>query len=79
MLIRLVGVRFGHLVEGNYQIDMFEDNEKTTNLYQSLDHIRKRFGSNSVFRASTIGVKTIRDNRNPFNGEPPILLAHRKQ
>jgi len=79
LLIRLVGVRFTHLVEGNYQIDMFEDNEKTTNLYQSLDHIRKRFGCNSVFRASTLGVKSVRGNRNPFNGEPPILLAHRKR
>lgn len=79
LLIRLVGVRFTDLVGGHYQIDLFEDNEKTTNLYQSLDYIRNRFGCSSVFRASTLGVKSIRGNRNPFDGEPPILLAHRKQ
>lgn len=79
LLIRMVGVRFGKLVGGHYQIDLFEDDEKTTNLYQSMDHIRNKYGAGSIFRASTLGVKSIRSNRNPFDGEPPILLAHRKQ
>ena len=79
LLIRLVGVRFSDLVNGHYQTNLFEDVSKTTNLYQSLDFIRNKYGSGSVFRASTLGVKSIRSGRNPFNGEPPILLAHRKQ
>lgn len=79
VLIRLIGVNFSHLVSGHYQIDLFDDNLKRLNLYASLDNIRNRYGSNTVMRASTMDVKSIRNNRNPFNGEPPILLAHRKQ
>lgn len=79
LLIRLIGVRFSNLVNGHYQINLFEDSEKSINLYKSLDHIKNKYGSNSIMRASTMDVKTIRDNRNPFNGEPPVLLAHRKQ
>ena len=79
VLIRLIGVNFSHLVSGHYQIDLFDDNLKRLNLYASLDNIRNRYGSNTVMRASTMDVKSIRSNRNPFNGEPPILLAHRKQ
>jgi DNA polymerase-4 len=79
LLIRLVGVRFADLVNGHYQINLFEDSEKSINLYKSLDRIKNKYGSNSIMRASTMDVKTIRDNRNPFNGEPPVLLAHRKQ
>lgn len=77
LLIRLVGVRFSGLVPGSYQINLFEDTRKTANLYQAMDHIRNRYGSRSVIRASTFGAKTIGGIMNPFNGEPPIVLAHR--
>ncbi len=79
ILIRLVGVRFTDLVGGAYQMNLFDENEKSLNLYSSMDKIRNRFGANSVMRAVTMDAKSIRSNRNPFNGEPPILLAHRKQ
>ena len=78
ILIRMIGIRFSNLVSGNQQINLFDDNAKTINLYQSLDKIRNRFGADSVIRASTLGVKTIRDNRNPFK-DAPVLYAHRKQ
>ena len=48
ILVRLIGVKFSHLVGGHYQINLFDDNEKTLNLYKSLDHIRNRFGASSV-------------------------------
>ena len=51
MLIRLIGVKFSGLVEGEQQLDMFEDSEEMANLYQALDNIRKRFGRKSVRRA----------------------------
>ena len=35
--MRLIGVRFSHLVEGGHQIDLFEDNSKVMGLYQALD------------------------------------------
>lgn len=79
MLVRLIGVRFSHLVSGNYQINLFEDTEEALNLYQAMDHIRNRYGDRSVIRASTMGAKTIGRMHNPFNGQPPIVLAHRKQ
>ncbi|MEM9647289.1 MAG: DNA polymerase IV [Bacteroidota bacterium] len=79
MLVRLIGIRFSHLVSGNYQINLFEDTEEALNLYQAMDYVRKRFGSRSVLRASAMGAKTIGSMHNPFNGEPPVVLAHRKQ
>lgn len=79
MLVRLIGIRFSHLVSGNYQINLFEDTEETLNLYQAMDYVRNRFGSRSIVRASAMGAKTIGSMHNPFNGEPPVVLAHRKQ
>jgi len=78
LLVRLVGVRFSHLVGGGYQMNMFEESEELTNLYGAMDHIRQRFGDRSVLRAVSLGAKTI-GRSNPFNGEPPPLLANRHQ
>ncbi|MFT7066324.1 MAG: DNA polymerase-4 [Sediminicola sp.] len=79
LLVRLIGIRFSHLVQGNYQINLFDDTEEALNLYAALDKIRERFGDKSVLRASGLGAKTIGRMQNPFNGQPPIILAHRKQ
>ena len=79
MLVRLIGIRFTHLVSGNYQINLFDDTEEALNLYQAMDHIRKKYGDKSVIRAAAMGAKTIGRISNPFNGQPPIILAHRKQ
>jgi len=79
VLIRLIGLKFSGIVGGNYQINLFDDSEKMLQLYQSLDHIKNRFGERSVLRASTLDTRTIGGMQNPFNGEPPIVLAHRKQ
>ena len=79
LLVRLVGVRFSHLVSGNYQINLFDDTEEALNLYAAMDRIRERYGDKSVIRASSMGARTIGRMHNPFNGQPPIVLAHRKQ
>ena len=79
LLVRLIGVRFTHLVSGNYQINLFEDTEEALNLYRAMDEIRKRYGDKSVVRAAAMGKNTIGRIQNPFNGQPPIVLAHRKQ
>jgi len=55
--LRLVGVRLGGLVHGNYQINLFDDTSEVINLYQSIDRIKHRFGADKIFRANTIGVK----------------------
>jgi len=77
VLIRLIGVRFSHLVGGSYQMRLFEDSEKLIKLYQSMDIIRNRFGDQAVKRAVTMGVKSIGSMTNPFNGQPPVIPAHR--
>ncbi|WP_411029795.1 DNA polymerase IV [Spongiimicrobium sp. 3-5] len=79
LLVRLVGIRFSHLVQGNYQINLFDDTEEVLNLYAAMDHIRGRYGDKSVIRASAMDARTIGRMHNPFNGQPPIVLAHRKQ
>lgn len=77
VLIRLIGVRFSDLVGGSYQIRLFEDSEKMIKLYQSMDVIRNRFGQQAIKRAVTMGIKSI-GGANPFNGQPPVIPAHRR-
>ncbi|ALM50819.1 DNA polymerase IV [Flavobacterium psychrophilum] len=52
MSLRLVGVRFSKLVRGSYQINLFEDTQEMMSLYQTMDKIKNRFGSNAVMRGS---------------------------
>lgn len=78
LLIRLVGVKFTHIVTGNYQINLFDDTEEMLSLYNAMDTIRNKYGELSIQRAASMGAKTIGRFKNPFNGEPPVILAHRK-
>ena len=66
MLIRLIGIRFSHLVHGTYQIDMFNDTIEHLQLYQAMDRLQRRFGKNTVQRAAGLDIH-VRDF-NPFNG-----------
>lgn len=50
MLIRLIGVKFSNLIMGSYQADLFDDTLEDLNLSRAMDHIRMRFGTNSVMR-----------------------------
>lgn len=79
LLIRLVGVKISDIVSGNYQINLFDDNEQMLHLYNAMDHIRNKYGELSVMRAGSMGAKSIGRFSNPFNGEPPLVLAHRRQ
>lgn len=54
MLIRLIGVRFSDLVYGVQQLDLFEDTPEMINLYQAMDKVRLRFGSQAIKRASSL-------------------------
>ena len=78
LLVRLVGVRFSHLVEGGHQINLFEDDEKHINLSQAIDNMRERYGDRAVINASGMEAKSI-SRWNPFTGEPPPLLANRRR
>ena len=78
VLVRLIGVRFSHLVSGGYQINLFDDNEERINLYQAMDKMRQRYGDRAVIKAAGIQAQTIGRTDNPFDGGPPMLLANRK-
>lgn len=54
MLIRLVGVKFSHLIQGVQQLNMFEDTPVMTNLYLAIDRMRRRFGVEAVRRGSGV-------------------------
>ncbi len=51
MLLRLLGVKFTHLVRGTQQLSLFEDTSQTVNLYQAMDKIRNRYGAHAIGRA----------------------------
>lgn len=54
LLVRLIGVRFSHLVQGSQQINLFEDTEEAVRLYQAMDAMRSRFGDEVVKRAISV-------------------------
>ncbi len=76
--IRLIGVRFSHLVGGGHQMDAFTDTQEAMNLYQAMDRIRKRFGDRTVMRAAGMDAKSIGRMDDPFDGQAPVLLANRR-
>jgi DNA polymerase-4 len=51
LLIRMLGIRFTHLIPGNYQISLFDDTTESINLYQAIDSVKHRFGEELVKRA----------------------------
>ena len=67
MLIRLIGVKFSYLVNGNYQINLFEDSVEMIRLYQAMDKMNTRYGDSAVKRAA--GMEPRKITFNPFNGE----------
>ncbi len=77
MLVRLIGIRYSSLVSGNHQLNLFDDGTRYSELYTAMDKIRQRFGDRAVMRAIALDARTI-GRFNPFNGEPPPLLANRR-
>lgn len=77
LLVRLIGVKFSHLVEGGHQVNLFEDDTKYLNLSTAIDKMRERYGDRAVISAAGMEAKSI-GRWNPFTGEPPPLLPHRK-
>ena len=62
-LIRLIGVKIGQLIEGQEQLDIFDDIPERIDLYKAMDTIRLRFGKNSVSRAVSIKTSEERTQR----------------
>ena len=49
--VRLIGIRFTHIVPGNYQVKLYEDTQEMIRLYQAIDSVKKRYGEKFVMRA----------------------------
>lgn len=77
LLVRLIGVKFSHLVEGGHQVNLFDDDTKYLNLSTAIDKMRERYGDRAVISAAGMEARSI-GRWNPFNGEPPPLLPHRR-
>ena len=52
--VRLLGVRFSQMIPINMQMSLFENNAEKLQLYQAVDNIKERFGSNLVAKAVTL-------------------------
>ena len=66
MMIRLIGIRFSHLIQGSYQFDLFDDTGEKVQLYSAMDKLRQRFGEAAVMRAA--GLDLHKRDTNLFNG-----------
>ncbi|MGA1582513.1 MAG: DNA polymerase IV [Saprospiraceae bacterium] len=53
-LVRLVGLRYSHLVNGRQQMSLFEDSSREACLLAAMDRIRTRFGPDALTLASTL-------------------------
>ncbi|MCB0777680.1 MAG: DNA polymerase IV, partial [Chitinophagaceae bacterium] len=49
--VRLLGVRFSHMIPISMQMNLFENSIEKLNLYKAVDDIKERFGSKSVTKA----------------------------
>ncbi|MGB3591788.1 MAG: DNA polymerase IV [Nonlabens sp.] len=76
--VRLIGIRFSAIASGTHQIDLINDDERILNLYNRMDRMRNKYHDRTLYRANSMGVKTIGKVFNPFNGKPPVVLAYRK-
>jgi len=52
LLVRLIGIRFSHLVPGNYQINLFDDTQEMVKLYQAIDSVKHQFGEALLMRGA---------------------------
>ncbi|HSZ25689.1 MAG TPA: DNA polymerase IV [Cytophagaceae bacterium] len=51
VLVRMVGIRYSHLVYGNPQINLFEDTAESVRLYEAMDKIKNKYGALAIKRA----------------------------
>jgi DNA polymerase-4 len=79
ILIRLIGVRFSHLVGGVQQLDLFEDTPEMIRLYLALDKLRLRYGRKSVLRAVGISnrEKMMAEQEDPEDAPLPEEVRQR--
>lgn len=76
-LVRLIGVKFSHLVGGGHQINLLEDSVELIQLYQQADYLRKKYKDSRIVTRAVIMEQSNMGAWNPWSGEPPTPPAHR--
>lgn len=59
--VRLLGVRFSHLVPMTVQMNLFDDAVEKLELYKAVDEIKNQFGTEAIHKATSLRRKD--DNR----------------
>ncbi len=52
--IRLMGVRFSHLIPMTFQMNLFEDEAEKLQLFRAVDNIKNQFGAGSIQKGTNI-------------------------
>jgi DNA polymerase-4 len=55
--VRLLGVRFSHMIPFTMQMSLFDNRVEKLQLYKAVDDIKDRFGTSSVTKAVNSGMK----------------------
>jgi DNA polymerase-4 len=55
--VRLLGVRFSHLIPFTMQMNLFDDAEEKLELYKAMDTIKNQFGSDAITKAGALKKK----------------------
>ncbi len=76
LLIRLIGVRFSHMVSGNYQISLFEDTHEMISLYQAIDSIKSQYGWQLLMRGSSSGGR-FEEELQPYQKKETFTMKRR--
>jgi DNA polymerase-4 len=79
MLIRLVGVRFSGLIRGVQQLNLFEDTSEMVHLYLAVDKLRKRYGADSVRRASGIQLRDLEERTEQSQQQQAVPAPENRQ
>lgn len=53
-MVRLLGVRFSHLVPMTVQMNLFENAQEKLELFKAVDDIKNQFGSDVIKKATTV-------------------------
>jgi DNA polymerase-4 len=55
--VRLLGVRFSHLVPMTIQMNLFDDAVEKLELYKAVDTIKNQFGNDAILKATSLRKK----------------------
>ena len=61
--VRLVGIRFSHLVRAGNQLAIFDSDQEETQLYQAIDKVKGKYGSSKLQLARGLDMGSVKRNR----------------